>query len=130
MKYLTSELNETMLDRAVALAQGDRYELRFRGSLGQGWFSATTHGVGMPLPAYSSQWADGGPLVERTRIQLEPDFEAGAGGQWFAHAVPTRYDGHTHSVTAWKISQHGDTPLVAAMRAFVASKLGDEIELE
>lgn len=55
-------------------------------------------------------WQQGGPIIERERI--ETYFNAGA-NEWRA------------GIQFWK---HGDTLLEAAMRAFVASKFGDEVE--
>ena len=56
---------------------------------------------------YSTDWAYGGPIIERERINLEP-FETIEGKQWAS-------DGEWES----------DSPLVSAMRCYVASKLGD-----
>lgn len=71
----------------------------------------------------------GGPIIERERIQLDnaKDSDAPASERryfWMATIYsafwePQRADAHGV----------GPTPLVAAMRAFVASKLGDEVEL-
>ena len=62
----------------------------------------------------SSSWAQGGPIIEREGI-------------WLAAPLLFR--------TEWSAAVGGDvddkrgpTPLIAAMRAFVASKLGDEVE--
>lgn len=69
---------------------------------------------------YSSDWGVGGPLIEREQLALIPVI----GGTWSAeYSVPTGgddYDVH---------SAFGPTLLIAAMRAFVASKLGDEVEV-
>ena len=60
---------------------------------------------------YSTDWAQGGPIIERERLLLRPyglSWECSMGGDnWFK----------------------GPTPLIAAMRCYVASKLGDEIEI-
>lgn len=61
---------------------------------------------------YSTDWAVGGPIIERERIELR---DAGGDG-WAA-------DDNLHA------TQYGDTPLIAAMRCYVASKLGDEVEV-
>jgi len=60
----------------------------------------------------STDWAQGGPIIERERIELRP-FD---GENWLAT------DNLTSTAT-------GPTPLVAAIRCYVSSKLGDEIEL-
>jgi hypothetical protein len=61
----------------------------------------------------SENWADGGPIIEREKIALS--YDTGRFG-W----VASFYDGD---------DVFGGTPLIAAMRCYVASKLGDEIEL-
>jgi hypothetical protein len=72
--------------------------------------------------AYSEQWAQGGPIIEREEIGLKRNAPCSIGCQWEA----------SPSITAkgaggkWG---YGPTPLIAAMRCYVASKLGDEIEI-
>jgi hypothetical protein len=61
----------------------------------------------------STDWAQGGPIIERCCINVYYD----GGGYWCAttdSGDPPRF---------------GPTPLIAAMRCYVASKLGAEIEL-
>jgi hypothetical protein len=65
---------------------------------------------------YSSSWEDGGPIIEREAIQLTPDEYTGT---WTAY---TTREGEPYEGT-------GATPLIAAMRCYVASKLGDDIEI-
>jgi hypothetical protein len=61
---------------------------------------------------YSTDWAQGGPIIEREKIELTHD-----GFEWWARI--------------WADEDYeGPTPLVAAMRCYVASKLGDEVKLE
>lgn len=66
----------------------------------------------------STDWAQGGPIIERERITVEacPPFGQSR-GEWRA--------------AAWSVTcaAYGPTPLVAGMRCYVASKLGDEIEI-
>jgi hypothetical protein len=65
----------------------------------------------------STDWAQGGPIIEREWVSVEKrDNEL----HWsatlrFANGNRTR--------------ERGPTPLIAAMRCYVASKLGDEIEI-
>jgi hypothetical protein len=63
-------------------------------------------------PYYSSYWAHGGPIIEREKITLVVYWN----GLWVAEPEEAH-----ESV--------GETPLVAAMRSFVESKLGDEIDI-
>lgn len=66
----------------------------------------------------STNWAQGGPIIERERIATNPsnDWRLGV---WIAYYCGPKT---SHSM-------YGPTPLIAAMRCFVASKLGDDIEL-
>jgi len=61
---------------------------------------------------YSTDWAQGGPIIEREKIDVLYEHDL----RWVA--VPQK-----------GIESYGPTPLIAAMRCYVASKLGDEIEL-
>ena len=74
----------------------------------------------------STNWTQGGPIIERERIKVAPNL----GGSWHGQirhekehpAVPYKV------LTGWT-NKHGPTPLIAAMRCFCASKLGEEVEL-
>lgn len=68
-------------------------------------------GIGYYSPA--TDWSQGGPLIEREEIALMPGY------QW--EAVKNG-DDDTYV-------NHGPTPLIAAMRCYVASKLGEEVEV-
>ena len=59
----------------------------------------------------STDWAQAGPIIERERICLLDQ----GGDYWQA-------------LWGWK-EAFAPTPLVAAMRAYVASRLGDEVEV-
>ena len=61
----------------------------------------------------STDWSQGGPIIERERMLIEP-----------------------HSCTEWCATYKcpdtvydGPHPLIAAMRCYVASKLGDEVDI-
>ena len=97
MKIKTSELIGSTLDWAVAKCE-DVY--CFDGSY-----------------TPSTDWAQGGPLIEREGISVDR-----AGLAWTADLSDSvgGYIEHTES---------GPTPLIAAMRCYVASKLGDEVEI-
>jgi hypothetical protein len=64
----------------------------------------------------SVQWGWAGSIIEREKIRLDTSWN-GEDGTWSA-----RMD----TVGGWWC---GATPLVAAMRCYVASQLGDEIDL-
>jgi hypothetical protein len=65
---------------------------------------------------YSTDWAQGGPIIEREGINLR----ALSGALWEAE---------TWSADGGQYLLDGPTPLIAAMRCYVASKLGDEVEV-
>lgn len=79
----------------------------------------------MPLDAYtpSTDWSQGGPIIERERITLNYDNIDGTGPSR-AYYLRTLFD---KDVDGWQ--QIGPTPLIAAMRCYVASKLGDIVSV-
>ena len=105
-KLKTSELTGAALDWAVAKCEGWKVSVaEFRKSqLSSSKFS------------YSSVWAKGGPIIERERISVISDFHEIEEG-WLAES----YQGN--------IQQFGPAPLIAAMRCYVMSRFGDEIEI-
>jgi len=107
MKIKPSELTGAALDWAVAEAVGDIPIIIF-GSL----FVAEDAGEEY---SPSTDWAQGGPLIEKHGIWLSDDNDESP-EKWIASV------GGVHMQT-------GPTPLIAAMRALVAAKLGDEIEV-
>jgi hypothetical protein len=77
-----------------------------------------------PRPVrYSSDWQYGGPIIEQERIQIIPMNGAfWESGLERAMPIPGRNArGFCH--------QAGPTGLIAAMRCYVASRLGDEVEI-
>ena len=68
---------------------------------------------------YPTDWAQGGPIIEREGI-LTPfySFVAGCSTKQYGCTHPK------HPLPVW-----GETHLIAAMRCFVASKLGNEVEI-
>ena len=108
----TSQLIGPALDWAVAKCEGDTSIVQFSP------LASSKHYF-----APSRKWAQGGPIIERECIATyasgacsvppkNPDY-------WVAEILAT--DG--------MFTQFGPTPLIAAMRCYVASKLGDEVEI-
>ena len=102
----TSELIDAALDWAVCMAKGCTYTIDI-------WLYEYKHLEG---PRYSTDWSRGGPIIEREQISLGHQPSAPDGSKWYS----------TNRQGAFGIS---NTPLIAAMRCYVASKLGDEIEI-
>ena len=74
---------------------------------------------------YSADWSQGGPIIERLHRLDQSD-----SGQWFAE-IRVYHDGRRAYTTSFdrSVLGVGATPLIAAMRCFVASKLGDEVDV-
>jgi hypothetical protein len=64
---------------------------------------------------YSTDWAQGGPIIEREKLAIEPYQDGG----WICTSPTDRWHGN----------KSGPTPLIAAMRCYVASKLGDTVDV-
>lgn len=62
----------------------------------------------------STEWAQGGPIIERERIEI-----GACGDQWRAVM-------HLENESMFA---DGPTPLIAAMRCYIASKLGENVEI-
>lgn len=101
-KHKVSELEGALLDAAVGMALGE-------------------FGPGVRRPVakpYSTNWAVGGPIIER-----------------YPHLLPYETPPHRRHLGAFSsrtpagFEYSGPLPLVAAMRACVASNLGDEVDL-
>lgn len=111
MKVKINELTGAALDWAVAKCDGHDME----------YFQV----VDAYLP--STDWAQGGPIIEREKVCVEYMAGAGDGGLdvWVAEVLheDRKYGGVMSS------AGQGPTPLIAAMRCYVASKLGDEVEI-
>jgi hypothetical protein len=109
----TSELTGAALDWAVAKCEG-RSEPEVVNNFSVAWYTwGNTH--------YSTDWAQGGPIIEREGISLACR-PKDARGLWCAVLGPNRFLSPDHEGS-------GPTPLIAAMRCYVASKLGDEVEI-
>jgi hypothetical protein len=96
----TAELTGAALDWAVAKASGEYRPV--------------------PVPNYSTDWAQGGLIIEQWKIDVF----------WQSH--PHSWVGSMSrgaNKVGFRHLQYGTTPLIAAMRCYVASKLGDEVEI-
>ena len=112
MKLKTTELQGPALDWAVAKCE---------------FPNANTKDIEVwvqPLPCDdledfkfqpSTDWAQGGPIIERERISTQ--------------TTEDYWDADLTTESGAFIQSVGDTPLIAAMRCYVASQLGDEIDV-
>lgn len=128
MKLKTAELIGQALDYAVAVCEGGTFRMHTMRS-----YEPVTVPV-MHWPngywvelcdlAYSSDWSLSGEIIEREEIELLKWAREG----WEAKATNYSFL-NTPQETDVFAEGHGPTPLVAAMRCYVASKLGDEVEI-
>lgn len=125
----TNELTGRALDWAVAKCEGEKYRP-----------DTECDGIGNQYTPhrYSTDWEQAGRIIERELIQVNPawhnqhcavnqdwqarGFKADHGWHWEAHILgPDNIEEpHTHE---------GGTPLIAAMRCYVASKLGKTVDV-
>lgn len=117
MKIKSSDLVGPALDWAVAKSNGIPLVLSpFTGAK-----NFVMVGQNMKPTSYeykpSTSWAQGGPIIEREIGSLLYVLKDKHSRHWSAHSKDA----------TWR--HFGPTPLIAAMRVFVASKMGDEIEI-
>ena len=125
MKIKTAELTGAALDWAVAKCKGIT-------SIDK------SGGVWVPMPkephfneeySPSTNWSQGGPIIEREEIELRPIYAEGKLFAWNAAGHDLEYDESGEYIDGSDHNSYGPTPLIAAMRCYVASKLGDEVEM-
>ena len=98
----TDELTGADLDWAVAKCEGVLMR-----------WERSTHDEAPLEYSPSTDWAQGGVIIEREKIEVFIRDE-----KWFAYSSLSKPEDF-----------YGETPLIAAMRCYVASKLGDEVEI-
>lgn len=86
-------------------------QLNYLVAVCEGWKRELCY-LNTEYPAYGSNWSLAGPIIERGGIAVLPcprgwSARIGFGGEYI----------------------EGPTPLIAAMRCYVASELGDEVEI-
>ena len=114
MKIKVSEAKDETLNYLVAKAMGVKVYPSKSGRWMTADYGEFNHRHGAPWFCPSESWAQGGPIIEREKMTVE-SLDTG----WLA----TRIEHPAFS------EEQGPTPLVAAMRCYVASKLGDEVEV-
>ena len=117
-----SEATGSVLDWMVAKCMGFSYEAYE--SSRKKWKDGTYR------PAHwmpSTDWAQGGPIIEREQIAawFHTDY-----GCWCAAGIDwMNADVLSDTFMEMPDASRGPTPLIAAMRCYVSSKLGDEVEV-
>lgn len=132
MKIKTSELTGAALDWAVAKCEND-LAIYDPADLPEKFIRMRAAG----LHNYSTDWSQGGPIIEREGIGVL--FDSGSACRkpsWFAtpdsQGTSSSYEGEVFDpafMVDEKVGVYGPTPLIAAMRCYVAFKLGDEVDV-
>ena len=115
MKIKVSEATNLQIDWLVAKCEGNMAH-----EFNDFWLMHLDD----PDLQYSTNWNQGGPILEENKISVT---YMRAGGYMdsfrgdFKHGGPKWWDDRT--------TQYGSTYLLAGMRCYVASKLGEEVEI-
>ena len=122
MKVKTSELQGAALDWAVAKCEGMEFDEDTGATVLTGEYWWDDEGLQWPVEwEPSTNWAQGGSIIERLGVALSTTTMLGAGAAYaWQAALRTQRQ---------QFGEYGPTPLVAAMRCYVASRLGDEVEV-
>lgn len=104
MKIRTSELTGAALDWVVAKCEG--------------FANAAVMGTYNP----STNWLQGGPIIEREGLTVSEENQNPS--LWSSYIRRNLFNDDGSDCF-----QKGPTPLIAACRCYVASKLGDEVEV-
>ena len=130
----TSELTGAALDWAVAKCEGLSLHkdamldsVMMEGWYASGYYMDPNQWIRLGKLRYSTDWSQGGPIIEREKIAVwfHSDYSCwcAAGIEWMDADVDSE------AFLAMPDAFRGPTPLIAAMRCYVASKLGNEVEI-
>ena len=124
----TNKLISPALDWAVAKCEGWEDGRYMRSP----YIRKNVHGrvIGIQVPIHreyrwfnpSTDWSQGGPIIERELIRVIAPTMRGI--DWIARIK----QGLPSSMHGW-FEKTGPDPLIAAMRCYVASKLGDAVQI-
>lgn len=118
VKIKTSELRDVALDWVVATIEGyenlgvvhSKFHLRHFG-ISEVLMGIRKNDEGPSFCNFSYNWAHAGSIIEMEEVELYKHQT----NDWTATIRPNR--------------ERGATPLIAVMRCYVASKLGEEVEV-
>lgn len=135
----TIELAGAALEWAVAKCEGEDYQP-----------DAVYDGIGHRHEPhlFSTDWEQGGPIIEResiTILRCDDDWGVDSKGFTTSRRIPVWGAVHLHQFGTTESTEHqshdemfqihesdvvyGPTPLIAAMRAYVISRLGDTVSV-
>ena len=114
-----AEATERQLDWLVAKCEGLKlhHNALLGGQIKEGWWVSgyyidPNNWIPLSLLNYSTNWSQGGQIIEREGISIYR-----MTSDWSAAYNPSG------------AAQDGPTPLIAAMRCFCCSKLGDVVDI-
>jgi len=117
----TEDLCGDLLNWAVCRAKYPKASM----SKNHVWLPSSGGEDGFLIEDYSSNWVECGKIIEKHGIHL-----------YRTHHATTTSNGETKMKKVWIANQRkgknarmGDTPLIAVMRCYVKSKLGDTINI-
>ncbi len=125
MKIKTNKLIGPALDWAVAKCDGIEVEYINDNITRCLLFLSPFTGRYSP----STNWSQGGPIIEREEIAVQPVYCSGELDCWQAAGHNLEYDEVGEYINGSDNMMYGPTPLIAVMRSYVANKLGDEVEV-
>ena len=133
MKIKIAEAPEQVIDFLVAKCEGEKYgpptfRVHQNSKGATVYLNAGMQQSGIPYRP-SADWAQGGPIIEREMIDLRKVYSNGRPSTnpydcWKAEIVF-----RDEKLVAGDFFAYGPTPLIAAMRGYVASRLGNEVEV-
>lgn len=116
MLIKVSEAANVQLDWLVAKCEGLSPDIWGKTQI----IIKSAHKNGFYAYSPSTDWAQGGPIIKRELIETRPELHENEefSGVWSAFSMSNGGCWH-----------YGPTPLVAAMRCYVVSKLGDAVDI-
>lgn len=128
-----AEATELQLDWLVAKCEGLKLHRNalLDGQIKEGWWVSgyymdPNNWIPLSLLNFSTNWAQGGPIIEREGIGFFCNRTAAIGARFTPDAGA---DWRAFALNKHVLHYYGSTPLMAAMRCYVTSKLGDTVEV-
>jgi hypothetical protein len=132
MKIKTAELTGAALNWAVAMCEGWQYTTARDHTGNYPWLVKVGRDMNPKHYHPSTHWGIGGPIIERESIFVLRE-QSGFKGRrlWAATSGANKAVGlNDDSIKLYRDAFYfGSTPLVAAMRCYVASKKGEEVDV-
>jgi hypothetical protein len=122
MKIKTAELTGAALNWAVAMCEGWKWTTARDHTGNYPWLVKVGRDMNPKHYHPSTHWGIGGPIIEREWIDVVKPVNSVC---WVA-TMHYQNDDDERTQTS---EEQGETPLIAAMRCYVASKMGDEVEI-